>query len=311
MHAYQCKRICLDAQKLANLQHQHTMSYATGHSLTATISKTPCKGAFKLCLKSASGRQRQQRLQQRVNVARNQTSAVVCTSATGVTSIEAPESVWQTFSQNIAGEWEGVTASFGADGSPQELPFNAVPKDFSDWDLTLYDWQTQSSMLPKSSGVKCLFKRILPTVGCEADAQTFLEESSTLFEGAADKQHPVLSNGSYSTTSSTALTDGSALRCEHNLVLSKDKRVRLVQHLKSADATSPWQLVAVEVHNERYDQPYNAGAQLSGCGGGMNNIAEQDRLDLAVLPHDWKVQSGSSFDMSRSGSLEANEASQR
>lgn len=224
---------------------------------------------------------------------------------------DSAEQLWQTFSKKIAGEWEGVTATFGADASPQALPADAVPREYSNWDITLYDWQSQSSMLPTASGVKHLFKRILPTVGCEADAQTFREESSTLFEGAAAAQHAILNVGSYSTTTSMTLNDTKRLRCEHNFMLSQKKRIRLVQHLKMSEAEQLWQLASVELHNERYDQPYNGGAQLSGCGGGMNNIAEQDKLDLTSLQQDWHLQSGTTFDAHSSGCLQASEASQR
>lgn len=291
------------------------MSAVLTHSLL-TASNTSChKQAFKP-LSTFVTPQQQLRTSQKP-LLRPSTAACKRTGtrprAAGVTKDTAVSAeLWQAFSQNIAGEWEGVTATFGADGSPQALPAEAVPKEFSNWDITLYDYQSQCSMLPQASGVKCLLKRILPTVGCEADAQTFHEDSSTLFEGAAESQHAILHDGSYSITSSMALAeDTKGLRCEHSLMLGKKKRVRLVQHLKSVDATSPWQLSAVELHNERYDQPYNGGAQLSGCGGGMNNIAEEKKLDVAQLQHEWSVQSGSSFEVSSSGLLPGSEASQR
>ena len=41
------------------------------------------------------------------------------------------------------GEWEGVTATFSADGSPQQLPERYVPGAFRDWGVELYDWQSQ------------------------------------------------------------------------------------------------------------------------------------------------------------------------
>lgn len=222
------------------------------------------------------------------------------------------EDLWQTFTRNVAGEWEGVTATFGPDGHPEQLPEAAVPREYSDWDITLYDWQSQCSMLPTSSGIQCLTKRIMPTVGCEADAQTFLQESRSLFEAPpADSSHSVLRNGTYSTSNCLSLSDAQALRCEHCIMLGEQHRIRLVQHLTSAKATEPWQLASVELHHERYDQPYNAGAQLSGCGGGMNNFAEHDTLDASRLQQEWNLQSSSSFDMSSSGSAQPSQALQR
>ena len=43
----------------------------------------------------------------------------------------------------IAGEWEGVTATFSSEGKPQQLPDRYVPDAFRDWNVELYDWQSQ------------------------------------------------------------------------------------------------------------------------------------------------------------------------
>jgi hypothetical protein len=83
---------------------------------------------------------------------------------------------------NIAGEWEGVTVTFSADGSPEQLPEYYVPAAFRDWGVELHDWQTHVSTLADASGVKLVVKRLMPTVGCEADAVAFVEEASNMFE---------------------------------------------------------------------------------------------------------------------------------
>jgi len=44
------------------------------------------------------------------------------------------------------GEWEGVTASFNADGSPQQLPERFVPDAYREWGVELFDWQSQCSV---------------------------------------------------------------------------------------------------------------------------------------------------------------------
>ena len=174
-----------------------------------------------------------------------------------------------------------------------------MPKEYSDWDVTLYDWQSQCSMQPQSSGIKCLLKRILPTVGCEADAQTFNEEKRQLFETSnGSTQHAILDNGSYTTASAQDLNGQTSLRAEHCLVTAEKKRIRLVQHLKAAEPSGSWQLQSVEMHHEYHDGPYNGGASLSGCGGGMSNFAESPRLEEAQLEQDWIVQSGISYNVS-------------
>ena len=46
-----------------------------------------------------------------------------------------------------------------------------MPQEFRDWEVRLVDWQTQCSMLATAEGVTYSLKRLMPTVGCEADAQ--------------------------------------------------------------------------------------------------------------------------------------------
>ena len=51
-----------------------------------------------------------------------------------------------------------------------------VPQEFRDWEVRLVDWQTQCSMLATDKGVTYSLKRLMPTVGCEADAQVHVIE---------------------------------------------------------------------------------------------------------------------------------------
>ncbi|DBB07648.1 TPA: hypothetical protein ACH3X3_009083 [Trebouxia sp. C0006] len=221
------------------------------------------------------------------------------------TTTASSEAEWSTFCDNVSGEWEGATATFTADGQPQELPSQYVPKEFRDWNVTLYDWQSQCSMQPQATGIKCLLKRLMPTVGCEADAQTFHEEARHLLESTDEAtQHAIFSNGSYTTVSSLDLSDQTKLRLEHCLVTAEKKRIRLVQHVTAAGPSDPWQLSNVEVHHEYYDGPYNGGASLSGCGGGMSNFAELDKFAASQLQHDWTASSGSSYSVLEDGTIQ-------
>lgn len=217
------------------------------------------------------------------------------------------DSVWNSFCEHAAGEWEGATATFSADGQPQELPSQYVPQEFTDWNVTLYDWQSQCSMQPQASGIKCLLKRIMPTVGCEADAQSFNEEKRQLFESSTpltEGHQAVLSNGSYTSASSLNLSSETSVRFEHCLITAEQRRIRVVQHVTASSALEPWQLASVEVHNEKYDAPYNGGASLSGCGGGMSNFAETAKLDIQQLQQDWQTKAGRCYSVSEDGKLE-------
>lgn len=51
-----------------------------------------------------------------------------------------------------AGEWEGVIATFSAEGQRQQLPEHYVPEAYREWGVELYDWQAQCSSTATSSG---------------------------------------------------------------------------------------------------------------------------------------------------------------
>eukprot|EP00884_Botryococcus_braunii_P000317 jgi/Botrbrau1/10286/Bobra.0120s0008.1 len=83
---------------------------------------------------------------------------------------------WSEFSERASGEWEGVLVTFRPDGHAEEIPPYYVPQAYRDWDMQLYDWQAQCSMLADDRGLGYLTRRLMPTVGCEADAIAFEEE---------------------------------------------------------------------------------------------------------------------------------------
>lgn len=66
--------------------------------------------------------------------------------------------------------------TFKEDGSAEEIPPYYVPQAYRDWDLQLYDWQVQCSMLANEKGLQYVTRRLMPTVGCEADAIAFEEQ---------------------------------------------------------------------------------------------------------------------------------------
>lgn len=236
-----------------------------------------------------------------------QPRAVFTTDSHPAEAHSKTDSLWDSFCEHAAGEWEGATATFSADGTPHELPSQYVPQEFTDWNVTLYDWQSQCSMQPQATGIKCLLKRLMPTVGCEADAQSFNEDKRQLFESTTpmtEGHQAVLSNGSYTTTSSLQLTNQTSLRFEHCLATAEQRRIRLVQHVTASSASGPWKLSTVEVHNEKYDAPYNGGASLSGCGGGMSNFAESAKLDIQQLQQERKITSSRCYNVSEDGKLQ-------
>ena len=280
--------------------------------VTPSIRKVPCRQSTckNVCALRAGPLPKISPLAGRFDVRQSSQQARAASSVdTRPAEAQTPsvDSVWNSFCEHAAGEWEGATATFSADGKPIELPSQYVPQEFNDWNVTLYDWQSQCSMQPQTTGIKCLLKRIMPTVGCEADAQSFSEEKRQLFESSAPMKQghqAILNNGSYTTTSSLNLSSETSIRFEHCLVTAEQRRIRLIQHVTAPSASDPWILSSVEVHNEKYDAPYNGGASLSGCGGGMSNFAEGAKLDIQQLQHEWEAKSGRCYSVSKDGNLQ-------
>ncbi|TQD92348.1 hypothetical protein C1H46_022059 [Malus baccata] len=69
---------------------------------------------------------------------------------------------------------DGHGAYFTREGCPVELPENVVPAAYREWEVKVFDWQTQCLTLANQDEHTLLYKNIelLPAVGCEADAAT-------------------------------------------------------------------------------------------------------------------------------------------
>ncbi|KAM1074506.1 hypothetical protein ACFX11_019687 [Malus domestica] len=92
----------------------------------------------------------------------------------GFNPISTFASAWFEFARNVSGEWDGHGADFTREWCPIKLPENVVPAAYSEWEVKVFDWQTQCPTLANPYGHTLLYKNIelLPAVGCEADAAT-------------------------------------------------------------------------------------------------------------------------------------------
>ena len=242
--------------------------------------------------------------------------------------------VSSSFAEAASGEWEGAAAAFNRTGSPIELPPRYVPEAFREWGVEVADWQTQCSteVLPVPGGdaistsfsLSYRLKRLLPSVGCEADATAFVDEgvSARLGGGGAEiggveaeveaRFLPAfLPDGSYALAPPCLPIDPSSklARFEVSLPLPpascvaadgsvSPRRVRAVLSV-AADPTSTSVppspvLVGVELFSEKRYGPYAAGRDsLAGCGGGVGPFARKDRLEEGVVERgDWRVEGG-------------------
>lgn len=200
---------------------------------------------------------------------------------------------WSAFSEAASGEWDGVTASFDVDGKPKQLPEYYVPEAFREWGVELYDWQTQCSMLVQDEGMKYNIRRLMPTVGCEADAIAFTEECQESF--ASDNMIFNV-DGSYS-KAPVGLDDANEYKsaAEHCITLPDPSgvRVRAIQNFKRTGQEKVWSLMDIELHFEKRDGPYTGRRELAGCGGGMPAFGTTPAVDSvqlqAALMDCWKA----------------------
>lgn len=239
-------------------------------------------------------------------------------SAAPSTTAAAPEAVWPAFVEAVAGEWEGVTATFTSTGTPKPLPERYVPEAsdgcacarvdtaatcrhaspllclpclqaYREWGIELTDWQSQCSVRADESGLAVVHRRMMPTVGCEADAIAFTQEQAALLQ-AGTAGNAIAADGSYSTApSSTKLVDPAlpTTALQTCLALAPRQRLRLVHVLRRMGADARWQLAEIELHQERWDGPYTGKLELSGCGGGLDGFATSAPLDAALLDGPW------------------------
>uniref|UniRef100_A0A7S0WYN7 Uncharacterized protein n=1 Tax=Chlamydomonas leiostraca TaxID=1034604 RepID=A0A7S0WYN7_9CHLO len=232
---------------------------------------------------------------------------------------------WPEFCRSASGEWEGVSCTFNGSGEAQPLPSNYVPDAYRQWGVELYDWQTvvSSRALPEQPGqLELVCRRMMPTVGCEADAVAFTEERSG---GAAS------SNGAAAATAAPALrlvvteADGSyiaapaSLPSEGNAAVEvcmvrgasgegKAQRVRVVHQLRRNWQSMEWMLAGVDVHNERCDGPYRGLVELCGCGGGMSPFGTTDRVAASQVEGSWRTVSSTGAGEPGSASAAGSEA---
>ncbi|GFR51305.1 hypothetical protein Agub_g13669 [Astrephomene gubernaculifera] len=232
--------------------------------------------------------------------------------------------LWHEFTKRVEGEWEGVTATFNSAGAPQPLPERFVPSAYKEWGVELFDWQSQCSSVIVASGndgsqldLRNLLKRLMPRVGCEADAVAFVEEAADVWSAdGGGPVKPVAASGSYvaapaelpaatAAAASTATTDrgssnSSSTQPKLEFCLASPSsspsgeqpgsRLRLVLTLAQQGEGGQWQVALAELSRETYDGPFNGGAELSGCAGGSAPFAQQVPTTQQQLAGEWRVR---------------------
>lgn len=255
------------------------------------------------------------------SVCRNQISASGLKSATPDGSLQESTNeqtflVWQNFVRRVSGEWDGYGAEFSPEGNPIELPESVVPEAFREWEVKVYDWQTQCPTLAEEK-ISLLYKsiKLLPTVGCEADAATRHSVDERQIGGIDNEVSSFVfhSSGCY-----VAVWPGRSLmketyvphlkdsrqnkeRCnileiEHCLVegQNSESRVRIVQEIDLQEINEKQKpeprLQKITVYSEQWYGPYRNGEQLGGCSISGSAFASRSPLKASQIAGTWKAQ---------------------
>lgn len=174
---------------------------------------------------------------------------------------------WSEFAKNVSGEWDGFGADFTIDGKPIELPESVVPEAYREWEVKVYDWQTQCPTLAEPVENTITYKtiKLLPTVGCEADAATrySIEEKNIRCVENEVSAFAYHSSGCY--TAIWSVADKNLLELEHCLINPRDResRVRIIQVVRVGG--TKFVLQNVRLFCEQWYGPFRNGDQLGGC----------------------------------------------
>lgn len=223
------------------------------------------------------------------------------------------DGTWKVFAEHVSGEWDGYGAEFSSSGDPRELPCGVVPEAFKEWDVQIHDWQTQC---PTVANVSLHYKliRLLPTVGCEADAAT---QYSVDDRQAADLHSGTdflafHASGSYiavwpgrrvlrerfgtGNPSKTYVCEGDkqgAFEIEHCLVQEGQPkfRVRILQQVvmqSSNENSRSFPVIKnITVQREKWESEFRNGELLGGCGTSGSAFAMTPTLQGSELLGVW------------------------
>lgn len=188
----------------------------------------------------------------------------------------------------MSGEWDGFGADFTAAGEPVELPANVVPEAYREWGVQVLDWQTQCPTLADPAGAPCALHyrlvRLLPTVGCEADAATV--HTSHRRHASSASAFAYAAGGSY--VAAWPRGPAPVLEVEHCVVRpgSEGARVRVVQTVALGREA---RLRGIKVFSEQWYGPFRNGEQLGGCAVREAAFAAGERLDAAEVLGTWEI----------------------
>ncbi|XP_050261514.1 uncharacterized protein LOC126706218 [Quercus robur] len=197
---------------------------------------------------------------------------------------------WSEFATNVSGEWDGFGAEFTNEGNPIELPESVVPEAYREWEVKVFDWQTQCPTLAQPEEPLLIYKsiKLLPTVGCEADAATRYSIDERSIGGQDDKVSAFAYQASGSYVAVWPSEGNSSLELEYCLVNPQDResRVRIIQVVNVDDRKMVLQ--KVRVFREQWYGPFRNGEQLGGCAIRDSGFAATDAMEASDVVGVWQ-----------------------
>ncbi|KAA8495128.1 hypothetical protein FVE85_3369 [Porphyridium purpureum] len=200
--------------------------------------------------------------------------------------LQSVDKVLSAFGARAEGEFVGYEVTFSArTGAPQSIPERLIPDAFRTWDIELlgFDALTSSRVDVDSDGKSCLQlkrTRMLPAVGCEADAvATEVTDSMFRLVGSGTRDQQTDEAGA---PFCVPFADGS-FWCTPHVYDSGSAQALITVGMASARDSTPQQRCILHVAlarnsvtlcDELYDAPFRDGQVLHSCGGSQTSFAK-------------------------------------
>lgn len=191
------------------------------------------------------------------------------------------------FAAAVSGEWFGYECTFSVvTGSAQCIPEHYVPDEYRAWGVEIKGFECLTSSELRQGALRTKRTRVLPSVGCEADA--VVPEISERFvnpfglPGSAG-----FDCGSYATGPVDLAADARAWSFSLTApgeAGTKRSRVRV----EAGDVLVGFG--KLEVFVETWDAPFVDGVVLPGCGGEHVSFADGERVEANALVGTWEVE---------------------
>lgn len=191
------------------------------------------------------------------------------------------------FAAAVSGEWFGYECTFSlATGAAQCVPERYVPDEYRQWGVEIKGFECLTSTQLLRGSLRTKRTRVLPSVGCEADA-VVPEVAERVIDPVAAPAAAAFDCGSYAAGPVNLAADERAW----SLCLAEPGEAGCRRTRVRVDAGDVLEgFGALEVHVETWEGPFVDGAVLPGCGGEHASFADGERLGADALVGKWKVE---------------------